>query len=104
MHLKDAFERRVGKRAASGVSGRYAAVLQQVAPGCVGDGDVVFERFGDGLVGAAGPGGDTCAACEETIGGVESRSPERRHGSDRDAAVQEVSRTLTSCRVDDHPS
>lgn len=53
-----------------GVSGRYAAVMQQVAPGCVGDGDVVFERFGDGLVGAAGPDGDTCAACKETIGGA----------------------------------
>lgn len=32
------------------------AVMQQVAPGCSGDGTVVFERFGDGLVGAGGRG------------------------------------------------
>jgi hypothetical protein len=41
--------------------------MQQVAPGCVGDGSVVFECFGDGLVGAGGADGDDCAVCMQTI-------------------------------------
>lgn len=46
----------------------YATVGQQLCPGCVGDGDVKFERFGDGIVGAGGPDApDACAVCLEAI-------------------------------------
>ena len=45
------------------------AMMQSVAPGCVGDGDVVFERFGDGIVGVRGgaEGDDACAVCRERV-------------------------------------
>jgi hypothetical protein len=49
------------------------AMMQSVAPGCVGDGDVVFERFGDGIIGVRGgaEGDDACAVCRErVVGGV----------------------------------